>query len=257
MDLSIFSELGLGVLLAATGITLAAGIVKGAIGFAMPLIMISGMSSIMDPRLAIAGIILPIVASNALQTFRKGVGPALAEARVFWRYLLVVSLFIVAAAQLVPYLSTRVFYGVLGVPVVILSLIQLAGMRLTIPVARRRAAEWIIGTVSGILGGLAGTWGPTTVLYLLAIDTPRERQLIVQGVIYGTGSVMLLLAHVQSGIFNAQTAPFSALLLVPAYAGMAAGFWLGDRMDHARFRTATLIVLTVAGLNLIRRAILG
>ncbi|MEM6729688.1 MAG: sulfite exporter TauE/SafE family protein [Pseudomonadota bacterium] len=257
MDLSLFAQLGPGLLLASMAVALAAGIIKGAVGFAMPLVMVSGLSSILSPQLAIAGLILPVVASNALQTFRQGVGPAMREARFMWRYLLVVGLFIVAAAQLVPLIAPRVFYILLGVPVVILSLIQLSGVRFTIPDARRRASEWIIGALSGILGGLAGTWGPTTVLYLIAIDIPKARQMILQGVIYGTGSVMLLLAHLQSGIFNAQTAPFSATLLLPAFLGMAIGFRLQDRMDQERFRTVTLVVLTVAGVNLIRKGVMG
>jgi uncharacterized membrane protein YfcA len=44
---------------------------------------------------------------------------------------------------------------------------------------------------------------------------------------------------------------------VPALAGLWLGFRLQDRMDQNRFRRATLIVLVVAGLNLIRRGLLG
>jgi hypothetical protein len=46
--------------------------VKGAVGFAMPLIMISGLSLFIDPLIAIAGIILPITMSNFLQAIRFG-----------------------------------------------------------------------------------------------------------------------------------------------------------------------------------------
>ena len=69
----------------------------------------------------------------------------------------------------------------------------------------RRPVEYAAGILSGMLGGLTGTWGPPTVLYLLALGTPRDRQMSVQGVIYGLGSVMLFLGHVQSGVLNAQT----------------------------------------------------
>ena len=112
-----------------------------------------------------------------------------------------------------------------------------------------------VGLISGVLGGLAGTWGSTTVLYLLAIGTPKDRQMIVQGVIYGVGSVVLAAAHLRSGILNAQTAPFSAALLPSALAGMWVGFWLQDRMNQELFRRATLVVLVVAGLNLIRKGL--
>ncbi len=238
----------------ALGITLAAGIVKGAVGFAMPLIMISGISSIMDPKLALAGIIVPIVVSNLWQTLRAGLGPAWEAVVEFRRYLIIVSLAIFAAAQGVALIPDQVFYAVLGIPVVVLCLIQLIGVRLSIPPHRRNIAEWIIGLISGLLGGFAGTWGPTTVLFLLAIDTPKKKQMVVQGVIYGLGSVVLLLAHLRSGILNAGTAPLSILLVMPAFIGMWIGFQIQDRLNAKAFRKVTLIVLTIAGLNLVRKA---
>ena len=242
---------------AACAVTLLAGFVKGAVGFAMPLIMVSGLSAFLDPRVAVAGLILPALASNALQTFRIGWRPALSALSEHRRYVVTVCAAILLSAQLVPRIDPRVFLLVLGVPVTILSALQLSGWRPSIPPARRRAAEWGTGLLSGALGGLSGTWGPTTVLYLLAIDTPKARQMVVQGVIYGLGAVVLLVAHLASGILDRETAPLSAALLAPALVGMWAGFKLGDRLDQGRFRQVTLIVLTVAGLNLIRRGLLG
>ena len=251
MDLSPAAWIG------AVAVTLLAGFVKGAVGFALPLIMVSGLSAFLDPLTAIAGMLLSVVVSNALQTFRTGWRPALSAVSEHRRYVATVCVAILVFAQLVPLIDQRVFLLVLGVPVIGLSAIQLAGWRMRVAPGRRRAAEWGAGLVSGVLGGLAGTWGPTTVLYLMAIDTPKARQMVVQGVIYGTGSVVLLGAHLVSGVLDRETAPFSAALLVPALIGMAAGFRVGDRLDQERFRRATLVVLLVAGANLIRRAVTG
>ena len=233
------------------------GFVKGAVGFAMPLIMVSGLSAFLDPLLAIAGLILPVVASNALQTFRTGWRPALSAVSEHRRYVATVCVAIALFAQLVPRIESATLLLILGVPVTILSGVQLAGWRVRVAPGRRRAAEWGAGVVSGALGGLTGTWGPTTALYLLAIDTPKARQMVVQGVIYGAGSVVLLGAHLASGVLNRDTAPFSAALLAPALLGLWAGFRLGDRLDQARFRQITLVVLMVAGLNLVRRGLVG
>lgn len=239
---------------AALGITVMAGIIKGAVGFAMPLVMISGLSSVMDPKLALAALIFPVLVSNGWQTFRQGISPAWEAVKEFRRYLVVVCVMIFLAAQLVNFIPNQVFYAFLGVPVVILSLVQLLGFKLRITPENRNVTEWIISFLSGMLGGIAGTWGPTTVLYLMAINTPKAKQMVVQGVIYGLGSVMLLLGHLQSGILNRETAPLSALLLIPAGLGMLIGFRLQDRMDQAMFRKVTLVVLVIAGLNLIRKA---
>ncbi len=164
---------------------------------------------------------------------------------------------IFATAQLVPFIPTTYFYFVLGIPVVFLSTIQLLGVRLQIKPEQKRWAEGLIAFISGTLGGLAGTWGPTTVLYLLAIEIPKSKQIIVQGVIYGLGSVTILFAHIQSGILNGQTTPFSLLLVPFAPIGMWIGFQIQDRLNPERFRKITLIVLVIAGLNLLRKGLTG
>ncbi|MEM9798493.1 MAG: sulfite exporter TauE/SafE family protein [Pseudomonadota bacterium] len=239
----------------ALGVAALAGIIKGAVGFALPLVMISGLSSFLDPRLALAGMLIPVLATNGWQVMRQGPGPALAAAQYHWRYLVIVVLAIFVTAQFVTALPRETFYLILGVPVVGLSIVQLSGYRPSIQPSQHKVAEWGIGLISGMLGGLAGTWGPTTVLYLLAIDTPKARQMVVQGVIYGMGSVVLVAAHLRSGILNAETASFSAALLPLALAGMWVGFRLQDRMDQDKFRRITLVILIVAGLNLIRKGL--
>ncbi len=250
-------ELAASVWIGAVLVTLLAGFVKGAVGFAMPLIMISGMGVFLDPRLVIAGIILPIVVSNVLQTVRGGLGEARDAVREHAIYIGVVCAAIFVTAQFVTFVPGHVMYILLGVPVVLFSVIQLAGLRFRIVEGWRRTAEVGIALAAGIMGGLAGTWGPPTVLYLLALDTPKARQMVVQGVVYGVGSLTLLAGHLRSGILNAETAPFSAFLVMPALLGMWGGFAIGNRLDQEKFRKATMAVLIVAGLNLIRRGLQG
>jgi uncharacterized membrane protein YfcA len=244
-------------LAAAFAVTFFAGFVKGSVGFAMPLIMVSGLTLFLDPLLVIAGIIFPIVVSNGLQVARFGAAEAMSAIREHRRYIIIVCVMILVSAQFLRIIPQQAMYLVLGIPVVGLTIIQIAGFRFRVAPERRVAVEWGVGLVSGTLGGLAGTWGPTTVLYLLALDTPKARQIVVQGVVYGLGAVTLLVAHLQSGILNWSTAPFSALLLVPAALGMFAGFRLSDRIAQDTFRKATLWVLLLAGLNLLRRGIMG
>jgi uncharacterized membrane protein YfcA len=241
----------------ACAVTMLGGFVKGAVGFAMPLIMISGMGIMIAPELVVAGIVIPIVIGNGLQVARAGLGPARVAAIEHWRYILVVCVMILVAAQFVRSIPANAMFIVLGVPVVGLCVIQLIGWRPRITPKWRRPFEWTAGVMAGTLGGLAGTWGPPTVLYLLALNTRRDRQMAVQGVIYGLGSVMLLLGHLQSGILNAETWRFSAALVLPALIGMWLGFRFGDRFDQERFRRVTLWVLVIAGANLIRRGVMG
>ena len=166
---------------AAALVTFAAGFVKGSVGFAMPLIMISGLALFLEPTLVIAGIVLPIVMSNFLQVARYGRVEARSAIVEHWRYIAIVCLMILVVAQFVTVIPGHVMYLILGVVVVALSVIQLSGVRFHIAPAHRRRAEWGTALLAGGLGGLAGTWGPPTVLYLIALDTPKKRQMLVQG----------------------------------------------------------------------------
>lgn len=49
-----FDLMPLWAFVAACGVTMIAGFVKGAVGFAMPLVMISGLSLFLDPLVAVA-----------------------------------------------------------------------------------------------------------------------------------------------------------------------------------------------------------
>ena len=53
------------------------------------------------------------------------------------------------------------------------------------------------------------------------------------------------------------TLPASAWLVLPTMAAMFAGYRVHDRLDQRRFLTATLVVLVLTGLNLLRRAAVG
>lgn len=238
-------------------ICVVAGFVKGTVGFAMPMIMISGMGSFLSPELALGLLILPTLASNLWQALRGGLGAALGSARLHWRYIAITMLFILISGQLVTILPASVLFLVLGVPVMLFALAQLAGWHLRIAPARRRLAELGIGAFAGFVGGMSGVWGPPTVMYLTALDTPKTDQMRVQGVVYGMGAITLCLAHLRSGVLNAEVAGFSALVLVPAALGMALGFAVHDRVDQQRFRRMTQLVLVVAGANLIRRGLMG
>ncbi|NVO57455.1 sulfite exporter TauE/SafE family protein [Rhodobacteraceae bacterium B1Z28] len=240
----------------AVTIAFVAGWIKGMVGFGMPMILVSGLSMILPPDLALAGLILPTLVTNGVQALREGTRAAVESIRRFRVFLIVGLIFLLAGAQLVTLVPASTFLLMIGAPVTFFALIQVLGAKLTLahPSAR---VEAMASAVAGFVGGMSGVWGPPTVAYLTALNTPKQEQIRVQGVIYGLGAVALVVAHLGSGILNAKTVPFSAVLIPPAMIGMWVGMRLQDRIDQASFRKATLLVLLVAGLNLLRRGLWG
>ncbi|EYD73016.1 sulfite exporter TauE/SafE family protein [Limimaricola hongkongensis] len=241
-------------LLLSVVVGIGAGIVKGMVGFAMPMIMISSLSLFLPPELALAALIAPTLVTNGMQALRQGGRAALSTVKRFRVYLIVGGLMLVLSAQLVRVLSAEALFLLIGAPVSAFAILQLSGWKPKIP-EKTGGIEAAIGGFSGFVGGMSGVWGPPTVAYLTAIDTPKGDSIRAQGVIYGLGALALSGAHLQSGVLNDTTLPFSLFMILPAMAGMWLGGLAHDRIDQKAFRHVTLIVLLVAGLNLVRRAI--
>ncbi len=232
------------------------GVVKGIVGFALPVIVVSGLSLFFPPHLAIAGLVIPSILTNTWQALRQGPREA---AKSLWkvRFLFVVSvitLFIVA--QFVPSLPETALYLSLGVPIVLFSLIQMAGWRPTVS-RNSKLAEGIAGVLTGLFGGLAGIVAPPVVVYLNAINTPKVEHVRTQGVVFGLFVMLFTFAHFRTGFFQLEGLVTSCLIAVPALIGTFVGFQIQDRVDQKTFQKLTMIVLLLAGLNLIRRAVLG
>ena len=242
---------------AALILALLAGFVKGMTGFALPMILISGLGSFLSPELALAGMILPALVTNLFQACRQGIWAAFQSLRTHWRYLATMLAFLILGSQIVLVMPAGLLFLILGITVTFFASLQLAGWRPQVSVRHRRPTEIGTGAVAGFLGGLTGTWGPPTVLYLTALGVPRMEHVRVQGAVYGTGAVMLTLAHLQSGLLSGTGLNLSIALVFPALAGVTMGVVVQDRLDQERFRTVVLAVLVLAGLNLVRRAIFG
>lgn len=244
-------------LIACLGVGFLAGVVKGMVGFAMPMIMISGMGSFVSPELALAGLILPTLATNGWQAMRQGLDEAWASARKFRIFLGIGFVALVISAQMVRIIPANAMLLMIGVPIVLFAVTQLMGKQLTLGANPARWIEVAVATFAGFIGGFSGVWGPPTVAYLTALGTPKQEHVRVQGVIYGLGALALLGAHIASGVVRVETVPFALALLPPALLGMWVGFAVQDRIDQAAFRRATLVVLLVAGGNLVRRGLMG
>lgn len=240
---------------AAMAITGFAGFVKGTVGFAMPLIMMGAFSSFLSPEMALAGLILPTLVTNLAQAFRDGLQPALHSAWTYRRFLTGTLVFILISAPFVRVIPPGLFLLMLGVPITAYAGLQLLGRSLAIRIEHRQRAEWALGVVGGLYGGVSGIWGPPLIVYLLSTGVAKDETIRVQGVVFLLGAVMLTVAHLNSGVLNGLSVPFSAALVLPAVVGMLLGFRAGRLLDQNRFRRWTQILLVLTGLNLIRRAL--
>lgn len=240
---------------AAVGITFFAGFVKGAVGFAMPLILVSGFAIILPKELALAGLILPTVVTNVSQAFRQGIGPARATAFTYRRFLIATLICICISAPFVEIIPRTAYLLILGIPITLYAGLQLMGKSLAIRLHHRDRAEWLLGVVGGLYGGISGIWGPPLVVFQLSTGAEKREAIRAQGVVFLIAALVLMASHLVTGVANATSLAFSAALCLPAMAGLYLGFIVQDRMDQRRFRLWTQALLVVTGLNMVRLAL--
>ncbi|MEO0946158.1 MAG: sulfite exporter TauE/SafE family protein, partial [Pseudomonadota bacterium] len=137
----------------ACAVAVFAGMVKGVVGFAMPMVFISMLSNFVAPEVALAGLILPTLVTNLWQALRQGFGAALASMAKFRVFLLAGLFFMVGSAQLVTYLSEAVMLLMIGIPVTIYAALTLLGRALQLPPNPGKGTEIGIGSVAGFFGG--------------------------------------------------------------------------------------------------------
>lgn len=246
-------------LLAATVAVMAlGGFVKGIVGFALPMVGLAGLGLFLPAQDAIGILLLPAAMSNFWQTFRDGWATAVGTARRYWQINLTMAATLAITAQIVPRISSQVLFMILGVTVSVGALVQLLGWRPSTgaDVKGRSSIESGLGIAAGVLGGITGVWGPIILNWLIVLDTAKREQLRMLGLNFLIGWWVLVFAHLGSGVLNARTLPISAAMLAPVMMAMWLGTQVQDRVDQRLFRTLTLAVLCVAGLNLLRKGLM-
>lgn len=232
------------------------GFVKGAVGFALPLIAVAIGASVLPALTAVGLIILPVLVTNVSQAMGQGTA-ALASSWGRFKWLVAtVCASIVVSAQFLPGMDERVFFIILGVGAGAAALVQLLGWRPTIAPESEKTLSLGVGVMSGFFGGLAGIWGPPIILYFTALRLGKEEQVRAAGLVFLLGGLVLAPAHLYTGVLNYQTAMLSLLMIIPALIGQWAGRRAQKRMNVELFRKITLGVLLFVSLNLLRRALM-
>jgi uncharacterized membrane protein YfcA len=230
-----------------------AGGVKGVIGLGLPLTAISIIGAVVDLRTAIAYIAIPVVATNLYQAFDGGRTPEML--RKYWVINLCSVAGTVVGTQILFVVDPRILITLLGGVVILYVAINASRFRIRIS---DRAAPWAappLGILSGLLTGTTGSVGIPIALYLQARDVDKESFLRAIALTFLISSSVLVLALLEKGAINRESAIISAVSLVPAFAGMAVGQRLRGRLSEDRFRVFVFMFLLIAAVNLIRKGI--
>lgn len=234
---------------------LGAGTIKGAIGIGLPTTVISILSQFVDPRIAIALGVMPMLLSNIWQMYREGNGAA--TIRRFWPFgaalftcLFVSSLF---AADFEP--TTLML--ITGVSIVLFSATSLIKLPPPLPKGWELPAMVAAGAAGGVMGGLTGLWSPPLVILLLSLRLEKTDYIRAFGFLLVIGAIPLLGGYVVNGLMTRELFIISMIMVVPTLMGFAIGEKIRSKMDTSRYQKVVLVFFLLMGLNLIRKVWFG
>ena len=229
------------------------GIVKGIVGVGLPLTSIALMSQFLDLRIAVPLLVVPIIATNILQALRGG--RLLELTGRYWTMLVGGAIGLWAGVAVLYRIDIGYLLFALGTVVGAYSLINLFAVRLTVAEKAKPTLSPVVGVFSGLLAGTTGSIGVPIIIYFQALGLTKDIFVQAIGIQFLiTGAILSIALAVEGGLNN-ETLPISALAIVPAFAGMAVGKVVRDRVSDDRFRTCLFIFLLLIGLNLIRKGI--
>lgn len=230
-----------------------AGAVKGLTGIGLPTVAIGLMTLLLDPRTAIALVLVPMIGSNAWQIFRAG--HALRTLRRYGVFAAMLIAAVVLTTLLTKDVSDRILLAVLGI--VLLVFVAASWRNLVPPLPPRfdRAAQLGFGTATGIVGALTAGWGAPVAMYLATRRVDKDEFVRATGLLIMIGSIPLAIGYAGLGFLTPALAGASCAMLIPTLLGYTLGEALRARLSAMAFRNALLFVFVCLGINLLRRAI--
>ena len=231
---------------------LAGGLVKGTLGFGMPMVALPIIAFIIPPTTAMILLCAPIFLTNFLQIkFKEGVSS--------YRFLpmflsLVVGLII--GARLILEISVNTITQIIAVSIIFAALVNCFGFKISnIKQNYEKIITTIIGFGSGILGGLSTFYGPPMLAYLVAVDLPKEKFVRTVSTMYFIGSFPLYGSLIYYGFAKEEDLIFSLILIVPAFISQQIGTKIRDKINHKQFRNLVLSTLIILGISLFLKTI--
>ncbi len=240
--------------LATVGVAfLVGGLIKGLIGVGLPLTALTLMTQIIDLRVAIPLLVVPIVATNFFQAIRGG---------RFLELLRRYALLLTATCASI-FLGVHILYRVdaaylmiaLGLIVTAYALINLLAVQIRIKDEPGPILTTFAGFCAGMTAGTTGVIGPPLIIFFQAIGLAKNIFVQAIGIQFLIAGLFLTFALWREGGFTLSNAPVSAMAVLPALLGMYLGERVRGFISEDRFRTGVFIFLVIVGLNLVRKAL--
>jgi|TARA_A100001015_G_scaffold237759_1_gene270452 uncharacterized membrane protein YfcA len=231
---------------------LAGGLIKGTLGFGMPMVALPIIAFTIPATTAMILLCAPIFLTNFLQIkFREGI-----SSYRFLSMFLFLVFGLIIGARLILEINLNTITQIIALSIIFAALVNCFGFKITnINDTHEKIITSIIGFGSGILGGLSTFYGPPMLAYIVAVDLPKEKFVRTVSTMYFIGSFPLYGSLIYYGFASKEDLLFSIFLIVPAFLGQQIGTRIRDKINQKQFRTSILITLIILGISLFLKTI--
>jgi uncharacterized membrane protein YfcA len=248
------SNVGPGAIALLVLVAVAAGAVKGAIGFGYALITTPIFATVIDPALAVVILAIPPWMINLFQLAETNTGTEYVRREKTLIALALVGafagVFLFAAfstGPAIPFLIGVMIFGYV--------LFQVSQSFVTIEGAHHPVALGVVGLLEGVLLSVANL-GPLLPAYLHTFERDTDRYVGGLGVVLGAIFTAKILGLAVFGVIGSYQVWLGSVIAVVTIVGMLLGSYLRRlEINEARFNWAVNALLFVISLNILRNTI--
>lgn len=231
------------------------GIVKGAIGMGLPVVVLASLVTVMHLSEAMAVFVLPGVLSNIFQALN---GPFLGVLlKRLWSFLSAAVIGIFIGVMVLAGTRSEIMVAVMGLLICAHSAHLLLAPRLRRPGRHEPWMSPLFGGLGGAMFGMSGIFIVPGLLYLETLGMKRDQFVQALGICFVTISAALALFMTGHSLITPDLLLLSLAGLPPVFTG----FWLGRRIRHRiseeRYRRYFFVALFVTGIYMIGRTVLA
>lgn len=255
MEGTTLEDLTLITMLAIAGGLAAGGLVKGVTGMGLPLVAVPVMTLFVPVPVAVSVMSVPIIVSNLWQGWQGGRWRQII--RRAWPLLAAQPFGMVAGVAVLAWAEPRIVMGMLGALTMLFVVMVHFQPDRVMSATQERWVAPAMGLCSGFSGGVSSFFGTPIAIYLFLLGLKKDEFVAAIGVTYAYGGVVLLITLWAFGVLGPELTGWSLVATPAVFAGMWLGQQLRRKLNADTFRTVVLVVLFIAGINMLRRAVMG
>ncbi|MEM7215401.1 MAG: sulfite exporter TauE/SafE family protein [Pseudomonadota bacterium] len=235
-------------LISVFAIFLFAGMVKGVLGFGLPIVTMSLLPFIMpiEKAIVISAVVQP--ATNVFQLISAG--GLRKSLKLAWPVLLLLVPGVMAGAWYLSALDGKTLLLLVGLTIVAYSMFDFLGYKIGIPATLKVPAGMVFGFVAGVFGALTALNGWAFIMYLTGLNVSRDTFRSTIALLFIVSGFLISSSFWIIGWLDKSAALLGALALLGAFPGMSIGNYFGAKISGDFFRKLILVALFGIGIML-------